>query len=195
MSIAPRAALPAAGLLLATACGSGSTEAPAAEPSAAPESTEGATVTTTQQGDPVGAVDRETIETEVPAWRTAREEAAPDPEVSRQLAEVDPGAQVTVYLGTWCGDSRREVPRMWAAFDIAGELPFEVRHVAVDRAKEAPGDLLHGVDLEYVPTIVVTRDGEEVGRIVESAPGGVESDLLALLRGERAGVISGRPDL
>jgi len=185
-----------------SACGSGAAEGPPAAAdspatTADPPATEDTTMTatTTEQGDPVGRVDRETIEAQVPAWRTARESASPDPEASRQLAEVAPGARVDVYLGTWCGDSRREVPRLWSAFDLAGELPFEVTYVAVDRAKDAPGGLLDDVDIEYVPTFVVIRDGEEVGRIVESAPGGIENDLLALLRGERTGVISGRTDL
>lgn len=201
-----RTLLLATGLLLSGACGSAGQEAPRSAPTGEPGPTVehresdgelgGEMVAdSTDQGDPVGRVDREIIETRVPAWRTARQDATPDPEASRQLGEVEPGAQVDIYVGTWCGDSRREVPRLWSAFDLAGELPFEVSYVAVDRAKEAPDGLLDGVDLAYVPTIVVSRDGEEVGRIVESAPDGVETALLELLRGERTGVITGRTDL
>jgi hypothetical protein len=46
-----------------------------------------------------------------------------------------------------------------------------------------------------VPTFIVVRGGREVGRIVESSPNGVESDLLALLTGKAQGVISTRKDL
>jgi hypothetical protein len=103
---------------------------------------------------------------------------------------------VTVFLGTWCSDSRREVARLWRALDqVGGLVPFEVEYVAVDRAKSAPADLVAGQDLRYVPTFVVEREGEEVGRVVESAPGGIESDLLALLTGEASGTVSGRDDL
>ena len=150
---------------------------------------------TTPQGDLVGDIDRASIEREVPAWAQARAEANPDAEASAALATVPPGARVDVFLGTWCGDSRREVTRMWVAFDRAGALPFEVRYVGVDRAKEAPNGLSEGRNIEYVPTIIVYRDEREAGRIVESAPEGVEVALLALLRGERTGVISGRDDL
>lgn len=143
----------------------------------------------------VGAIERDAVERDLAPWREAREQAQPDPTVAAALARVAPGAEVRIYLGTWCGDSRREVPRLWKAFDLAGELPFRVTHVGVDRSKEAPGSLLDGVDLEYVPTIVVLRDGREVGRIVESAPGGVERALLDLLEGRRSGVITGRTDL
>jgi hypothetical protein len=46
-----------------------------------------------------------------------------------------------------------------------------------------------------VPTFIVRRGGHEVGRVVEEAPHGIETDLLALLTGEAGGVLSGRPDL
>lgn len=144
----------------------------------------------------VGIVERAAIEEDLPAWRAARESATVNAEAAGRLTSVAPGASVDVYLGTWCGDSRRELARLWAAFDAAGgTLPFTVRYVGVDRAKQAPDGLLDGVGLRYVPTIVVKRDGREVGRIVESAPEGVEVALGALLRGERTGVISGRTDL
>jgi hypothetical protein len=55
--------------------------------------------------------------------------------------------------------------------------------------------VVDGADVRRVPTFVVIRDGREVGRIVESSPRGVESDLGALLRGECRGVVSSRTDV
>jgi hypothetical protein len=88
------------------------------------------------------------------------------------------------------------VPRLWRALDeVGGLVPFEIEYLAVDRDKAEPADLVAAYDLRYVPTFVVRRGGEEVGRIVESSPNGVEVDLLALLTGEAAGVVTGRDDL
>jgi thiol-disulfide isomerase/thioredoxin len=131
----------------------------------------------------------------------AAEEAAPVPVgpvagAARALASVDPGAEVTVFLGTWCEDSRREVPRLWRALDEAGgTVPFEVRYVGVDREKKQPAELVTGSDVHYVPTFIVSRGGREVGRIVESSPRGIERDLLALLKGEEKGLVTDREDL
>ena len=84
----------------------------------------------------------------------------------------------------------------WRALDIAAApMPFSIRYIGVDRAKEAPNGLVDGLDIEYVPTFIVRRDGREVGRVVESAPGSVEEALLQLLTGQAQGVISGRPEL
>ncbi len=138
----------------------------------------------------VGPTTRAAIEAAVPAWAAERAGAQVDATAAAALARVPPGAEVVVVLGTWCGDSRREVPRLWRALEVAGEVPFAVRFVAVDRAKEAPGGALDGLSVRYVPTFIVRRGGVEVGRVVEGAPEGLEVALGALLRGERRGVVS-----
>lgn len=148
----------------------------------------------------VGAVERAEVEEAVPEWVGVQLESSPDAAAGTALTEVAPGAEVTVFLGTWCSDSRREVSRWWRALDDAGvgmmtELPFPVEYVAVDRDKVEPAGRLDDIGLEYVPTFIVYRDGEEVGRIVEISPHGIERDVLALLSGDEAGVISGREDL
>ncbi len=146
----------------------------------------------------LGLVSRTSIETELGNWRDEIEHsrALVDEDVARSLREVAPGAEVDVFLGTWCSDSRRLVSRLFVALEVAGEpLPFSIRFVGVDRQRHALEGLTDGVDLRYVPTIIVRRDGAEVGRIVESASRGVEAELRALLTGERTGTISLREDL
>lgn len=142
--------------------------------------------------DVVGLTSREAIEELLPAWREASVAADPEDETALALASVPAGAEVDVFLGTWCGDSRREVSRLFAALALAsarGPLPFTLRFIGVDRAKVAPG-LSEGADLRYVPTIIVRRDGVEVGRVVEHATRVIEQDLLDLLTGARSGWLS-----
>lgn len=142
----------------------------------------------------VGEVTREQIESLVPDWVRAQVEAEIDTEAAQALASVPP-AEIIVYLGTWCSDSRREVPRFWRALDQTGGLvQFSVEYVAVDEDKQEPAQRLEDVDLRYVPTFVVRRDGEELGRVVEVAETGIERDLLALLTGQARGVVSGRDE-
>jgi hypothetical protein len=53
-----------------------------------------------------------------------------------------------------------------------------------------------GNGIHFVPTLIVSRNGHELGRIVEQPPQGVEKDLLALLTGQAHGVVSAsHPDL
>lgn len=144
----------------------------------------------------VGKVTREQVENAVPAWVGNTVGSEIDPQAAVALADVAPGAEVEIYFGTWCSDSAREVPRFWRALDeVGGVVPFTIVYEAVDRAKNRPKELVESVDLRYVPTFIVRRDGHEVGRIVEHAPHGIETDLLALLTGKASGVLSTREDL
>ena len=145
----------------------------------------------------IGDVSREQVEAAVPDWVEAEVAAEIDAEAARALAAVEPGGEVTVFFGTWCSDSKRELARLWRAFDeVGGEVPFAVHWIGVDRDKKEPADRVAGADLRYVPTFVVARDGREVGRIVETSPHGIENDLLALLTGKASGVLSAsRPEL
>jgi thiol-disulfide isomerase/thioredoxin len=145
---------------------------------------------------PVGPVTREKIETAAPEWVQAQLESRPEAEAARALASVEPGAEVTVFLGTWCGDSRREVPRLWKALDeTGGAVPFEIHYVGVDHDKKEPAAELAENGIQYLPTFIVRRGGREVGRIVETSPNGIEKDLLALLTGKARGVLATREDL
>lgn len=144
-----------------------------------------------------GEVSREATEVFVPAWVEEQTKAQIDSAAAQALAQVSPGATVTVYFGTWCGDSRREVARLWRALDeVGGEVPFALRWIALDRDKVEPGGRQAGRDILYVPTLIVERDGVEVGRIIETSPQGVEIDLGALLSGKVRGPLSAsRPEL
>jgi thiol-disulfide isomerase/thioredoxin len=171
--------------ILGTSCATSST-APAAQ--AKPE----------EKPVIVGETTRAAIEA-APEWMAAEAESQPDPTASTALATVPPGAEVTVFLGTWCGDSRREVPRFWKALDIAGsrgaDAPFAIHYIGVDRQKKEPSAPVTNNNILYVPTFIVSREGREVGRVVEESPNGIEKDLLALLTGQAQGLITTRTDL
>ena len=75
---------------------------------------------------------------------------------------------VRVWGADWCGDCRAVLPDFAAAV-AAAEVPDENRHVyPVDREKT--GELTAEYGVEYIPTIVVELDGEEVARFVEEEP-------------------------
>jgi thiol-disulfide isomerase/thioredoxin len=144
----------------------------------------------------VGPTQREAIETASPEWIEAEVSAHPEAGGGAALASIEPGAEVVIFLGTWCGDSRREVPRLWKAIDEGGGVaPFALRYVAVDREKKEPAAEIAASGVRYLPTLIVRRNGQEVGRIVESSPHGVEKDLADLLSGRAHGLLTLRTDL
>ena len=91
-----------------------------------------------------------------------------------------------LFLGTWCGDSRREVPRLEKIF-IELEIDFnKIAIITVDRDKVSPENEQEGKDIRYVPTLIVKKNDVEIGRIVESPSSEsatLESDLFEISLG------------
>ena len=110
-------------------------------------------------------------------------------EVDTELTSAisDPGQySYEVFLGTWCGDSRREVPRMEKIFSEMGIDMSSVLIVTLDRDKISPSGEQEGKDIRYVPTLIVSKDNQEIGRIVESPSSEtatLESDLFEISLG------------
>ncbi|MDR1980691.1 MAG: thioredoxin family protein [Tannerellaceae bacterium] len=92
---------------------------------------------------------------------------------------------VTIFFATWCGDSKREVPRFIKLLDVLGFQPSALNLIAVDSAdslyKQSPGHEERGKHIYKVPTFIISKKGNEVNRIVEIPALSLERDLLAIL--------------
>ncbi|MGE6219545.1 TlpA family protein disulfide reductase [Nubsella zeaxanthinifaciens] len=90
--------------------------------------------------------------------------------------------KIKVVLGTWCGDSKYQVPNFLKIMDAAKIDQEKVSFIAVDGAKKAENGLLDGLDIQRVPTFIVTdKKGKEIGRIVEHPKKSLELDLVDIL--------------
>lgn len=93
--------------------------------------------------------------------------------------------EVLLFLGTWCGDSKREVPRMLKILEVAKFPKEQLKIVALDRRKDNYKKGLRGEekgwDIKRVPTLILLHHGKEVNRIVERPIDSLEEDLLAIL--------------
>ncbi len=92
---------------------------------------------------------------------------------------------IKLFMGTWCRDSKREVPRFYKILEKS-DFPLDrLTTVAVDRSQEAykqsPGGEHEGLNIHRVPTFIFYKDGKEINRIVESPIGSLEEDMLAIL--------------
>jgi len=96
---------------------------------------------------------------------------------------------IKVFLGTWCGDSRKEVPRFYSILEKAGFPDNQLEVIALDRSDEAykqgPNGEEKGMGIHRVPTIIFYKDGEEVNRIVEHPKETLERDMLNIINGKR----------
>jgi hypothetical protein len=144
----------------------------------------------------VGVLSRETVDSLVAVWPEAGAGDDRWKEVVVKLRQIDPGARVEVFLGSWCDDSQHEIPRLMKILEgLEGREPFTVRFVGVDRAKHEPAEEVEARQVRFLPTIVVSRGGQEVGRIVQRPARTLETDLLRLLDGSARGLLSSNEEV
>jgi thiol-disulfide isomerase/thioredoxin len=89
-----------------------------------------------------------------------------------------------VYFGSWCGDSRRDVPRFYKLADKMNVPAANIKLIAVgleDQYKQAPGGETNGKGIYRVATFVVLKQGKEVNRITEHAVNTLEHDLFEIM--------------
>ena len=100
-----------------------------------------------------------------------------------KLKSLLKGVEIKAFMGTWCGDSKREIPNFYKTLDKADFNYKNLELVAVDRAKKAKG-LEQGYDIKRVPTFIFYKKGKEIGRFVEHAVGSgatLEGDFVKIL--------------
>jgi hypothetical protein len=99
------------------------------------------------------------------------------------------GKSITIFMGTWCGDSRREVPRVLKMLDCCGFPMKDLALVMVSNMdsmyKKSPQHEEAGKNIVRVPTIIIEQKGAEIGRIIEFPVTSLEKDLLTILRKEK----------
>jgi hypothetical protein len=128
-------------------------------------------------------LERDTLFAYFPEWEFEYKYYQPDPLVLDSIQNKAKNLSVEIFLGTWCGDSRREVPHFFKIVDSFKENPLsKIRLWAVNRDKIIPGsDISLQRNIERVATFIIYRGDRELGRVVEKPSGLLESDILHIL--------------
>lgn len=97
---------------------------------------------------------------------------------------------IQIFMGTWCSDSKREVPRFMKIMDSLKFPKNKIQLIGVNREKHAFSGQDLGKRLKYVPTFIfyhnefADRTPTEIGRIVEAPVETLEKDMLKILLGD-----------
>jgi thiol-disulfide isomerase/thioredoxin len=88
---------------------------------------------------------------------------------------------IKIVMGTWCPDSRREVPRFMRVLYI-WQFPAEkLTILGVDNAKLCPIGDFDKLNIQRVPTFILYKNNIEVGRIIENPVTSLEQDMVNIL--------------
>lgn len=124
------------------------------------------------------------------AWyKPNYENYTPTADIIAQLKKLGPEKfKLKIVFGSWCGDSKRELPKMMKVLNAAGFSEKNIELIGVydslEVYKQAPKREEKGLNIYRVPTFIVYQKGIEVGRIVEYPVESLERDLLKIVSGQ-----------
>jgi thiol-disulfide isomerase/thioredoxin len=90
---------------------------------------------------------------------------------------------IKIVMGTWCPDSRREVPRFMKVLDSWQFPVAKVTYIGVDEGKQSPVGEYNSLDIIRVPTFIIYKNNIESGRIIENPVTSLEQDMVNILTG------------
>jgi hypothetical protein len=94
---------------------------------------------------------------------------------------------VDIYLGTWCGDSKKWVPQFVKLWDELGLKRSQLRFIGLynddERYKTSPGGEEKGQQIHRVPAFIFKSENIEYARIVESPKNDLITDVAQIALG------------
>jgi thiol-disulfide isomerase/thioredoxin len=85
------------------------------------------------------------------------------------LSKLTKDKTIKVILGTWCEDSKFQVPNFIKLLDALKISEDQVKFIAVDGNKKVEDGSIDKLKIEKVPTFIIgDKMGNEIGRITES---------------------------
>ncbi|MDP2036230.1 MAG: thioredoxin family protein [Ignavibacteria bacterium] len=131
----------------------------------------------------IGICDRSAFaDTNYSWWFNAEyDNYAPDSVVVDKIKAIEPTCKIKIVMASWCGDSKREVPRFYKIMDAAGYDYKSFELVCVDRDKKCEEGEVDKLDIKFVPTFIFSKNDVELGRIIEMPKGKLEEDILEIV--------------
>jgi thiol-disulfide isomerase/thioredoxin len=116
-------------------------------------------------------------------YKSGLDSYSPSPDHINLLLQSDSTLHFVVFGGTWCDDTQFILPR-FMKWLLTAEFPnTSLTLLGVDRDKKTTGNLSAAFQITRVPTIIVFKNGNEVGRVVEYGKTGVwDKELAGFIR-------------
>ncbi|QTD36692.1 thioredoxin family protein [Polaribacter batillariae] len=136
-----------------------------------------------KSGDLVGFANKESfMQAPYNSWFTKKfNNYTPDAATIEALKKELKGYKIKGFIGTWCGDSKRETPHLYKILEAADFNTNKLELITVNRSKKTPDNLQEGFNIIRVPTFIFYKNDKEVGRYVEYARESLEKDILKIV--------------
>ncbi|MBL7093890.1 thioredoxin family protein [candidate division KSB1 bacterium] len=116
-----------------------------------------------------------------PVYVEEKNSYQPDSASISFLKKFNEELNIQIFLGTWCPDCRREVPRFLKVMEKTDNDFIKFQMMGLDRTKRDSLGLAEKFQIEFVPTFIVLQKNREIGRIIEIPMLSIEQDLVEIL--------------
>ena len=100
-------------------------------------------------------------------YNTSKGYYNPDTATLNAFERAKGKVQFIVFGGTWCEDTQFILPKFFKLQEKSGITDDAITLFGVNRAKNSLGNIAKAFNVTLVPTIIVMKEGKEVGRVVE----------------------------
>ena len=107
----------------------------------------------------------------------------PDQKIVETLKNKLGDITFIVVLGTWCDDSKDQVPVFAKLISLINYDLNNINYICVDRTKNTQDYNDTDLKIEKVPTFIILRNNKEIGRIIETPVQTMEFDLSKIITG------------
>ncbi len=121
------------------------------------------------------------MQADYPRFKENYDSTNVNPDFVEMIKAVHADVEIVVVLGTWCGDSKRQVPRFLKIVDLAAFPSSRIRYFGLDRSKKSSDGVTDQYNIDRVPTFIFLHNGAEIGRIVEAPKTTIEEEMFVIL--------------
>jgi thiol-disulfide isomerase/thioredoxin len=102
-------------------------------------------------------------------WYAESQRIYPHPDTSAVAAFKNNVDKIyfIIFGGTWCEDTHFVLPKFFKIQEASAFPENRIALFGVDRNKQTLGSVAEAMNIINVPTIIVMKNGKELGRVVE----------------------------
>lgn len=90
-----------------------------------------------------------------------------DPAILQAFTQNKDSVNFIIFGGTWCEDTQNILPKFFKIQEKSGLADSHITFFGVDGDKQSLGNISTAMNIKNVPTIIVMKNGKELGRVVE----------------------------
>lgn len=118
-----------------------------------------------------------------PWYQSSNKNYKADTAVINSLADAKNDINIVIFGGTWCEDTQNIIPKFFTIQEKAGFPDNRITFFAADRNKHVSGNIGEAFGITNVPTIIVMKNGKELGRVIEyGTTGSWDKELAEIIK-------------